>query len=77
MPDTYQCNNCDVTADSLDGWHFVVVGYFHVDGGQPPPGGKTLDAIQPDLVFHAVSCRDAWAARAGISPPAAAVPPPA
>jgi hypothetical protein len=60
MPASYGCDNCDVTADNLNGWLIV----------PNPPGGRTLASTVPDLMFHDVSCRDAWCEKAGITPPA-------
>jgi len=72
MAEAYTCDHCGATAASLDDWFFVVVGHFHVAGGQPPPGGKTLDAALPDLVFDTEACRDAWCAAAQVPPPGGA-----
>jgi hypothetical protein len=69
MADTYTCDHCGATAESLDDWQFVVVGFFHVAGGQPPPGGKTLDATLPDLVFDTQACLDAWRAEVHLTAP--------
>jgi hypothetical protein len=72
MATTYKCDNCEVTATSLTGWYSVVVGFFYDTEVTGPPGGRVLEAANPQLVFHDVACRDAWAERAGVTPP----PPP-
>jgi hypothetical protein len=69
MAVTYHCDNCEVTATSLNSWYFVVVGHFHVDGGLPAGMDKMLDATNPDLVFHSIECRNAWCAKTGVEPP--------
>jgi hypothetical protein len=71
MPASYGCDNCDVTADNLNGWLIVSIQHIYIDPNQPnPPGGRTLASTVPDLMFHDVSCRDAWCEKAGITPPA-------
>jgi len=70
MPISYHCDNCDVEAASLDGWLIVSVMFIHNVPNAPPPGGRTLDTTLPDLLFHAVECRDAWCERAGLVGPA-------
>jgi hypothetical protein len=68
MPITYHCDNCDVTSDSLDGWIIVSVMFIHNEPNVQP-SGRTLDSTAPDLLFHAVTCRDAWCTKAGVAPP--------
>ena len=71
MPASYRCDNCDVTAESLAGWYLISVLLLHQDPTMPvPPGGRTLDVTLPDLMFHAVECRDAWCAKVGLAVPA-------
>jgi hypothetical protein len=70
MPDPYQCDQCDVTAATLDGWILVQILFLHENPEAPvPPGGRTLDATAPDLRFHTAACRDAWCATAGVTVP--------
>ena len=70
MPTSYHCDFCDVSSDSLDGWLLVAVAFLHMDPSVPtPPGGRTLDSTAPDLLFHAVACRDGWCARAELRSP--------
>jgi len=72
MATTYKCDNCEETSTSLVGWYSIVVGFFHDTEVTGPPSGRVLEAISPQLVFHDESCRNAWAATAGVEPP----PPP-
>jgi hypothetical protein len=69
MPTVYHCDNCDAEASSLDGWEVVSVNFMHVVPNAPPPGGRTLNATAPDLLFDTVECRDAWCAKAGLDAP--------
>ncbi len=74
MPTTYECDECHTTAASLDGWLLVSVSFLFMNPNLPaPPGGRTLDATAPDLLFDKPECRAAWCAQAGIAAPA---PPP-
>jgi hypothetical protein len=72
MPISYHCDNCAVTAPTLDGWTIVSVMFLHDVSTAPPPGGRTLDLTAPDLMFHAAACRDAWCEAAGLTPPGGA-----
>jgi hypothetical protein len=75
MPASYGCDNCEVTADSLDGWLIVSVQYMYMDPNQPtPPGGRTLASTAPDLMFHNATCRDAWCEQANLTPPTTTTP---
>lgn len=70
MATTYQCDNCSVTAPSLAGWKMVSVVFITDDPNAPtPPGGRTQEAVAPDLIFHDVTCRDAWCTKAAVAPP--------
>ena len=69
MPISYHCDNCDVTAATLDGWTIVSVMLLHDVSNAPPPGGRTLDATLPDLLFHAEACANAWREKAGLAAP--------
>jgi hypothetical protein len=69
MPISYACDQCGTTAPSLDGWLIVQISFIHVMPNAPPPGGRTLDAMAPDLFFHTAACRDAWLGAAGIPAP--------
>ncbi len=71
MAITYHCDNCDVTASTLNGWSIVSVAFLHENPDAPnPPGGRMLDQTLPDLLFHDVACRDAWCTKAEVTVPA-------
>ena len=68
--------SCKATATSLTGWFIVSVTFLHNDPNQPnPPGGRTQDAIAPDLLFDKLECRSAWCAKADVPEPPPAKPP--
>jgi hypothetical protein len=69
MPISYQCDNCEITAASLDGWLVVSVMFIHYAPGVQP-SGRMLDATAPDLLFHDAACRAAWCSQAGLAAPA-------
>lgn len=76
MPTAYVCEVCRATATTLDGWLIVSAQFISIDPlKQTPPGGRTLDYTAPDLVFDKLECRDAWCAKADVTPPPP--PPPA
>lgn len=66
MPISYKCDNCEVTATTLDGWLIVSVSLLHDVANAPPPGGRTLDQTLPDLLYHDQACLTAWRTKAGI-----------
>jgi hypothetical protein len=70
MPITYHCDTCGTEATSLDGWLVVSVQFISYAPGMPnPPGGRTLNATAPDLLFHASECRKAWCEGAKVAEP--------
>jgi hypothetical protein len=73
MPTTYACDNCGQTATSLDGWYIVSVMFLHTEPNLQP-SGRTLDSTAPDLLFHAVTCRDVWCTKAGVASPVTGTP---
>lgn len=67
---TYQCDNCEETATSLDNWYTVAVGIYYDEPNMPPPGGRTsLSAANPTLAFHSHECVSAWCGKAGVPVP--------
>ena len=70
MPVTYACDHCGASMASLDSALIISVQFIRMDPTQStPPGGRTLDATAPDLLFHAAACRDAWCEQAGLPVP--------
>lgn len=74
MPTNYECDHCGKIAQSLAGWLLIAVQFYSMNPSVPdPPGGRTLDATSPDLLFDTLECRDAWLTAKGFStPPGAA-----
>jgi hypothetical protein len=69
MPMTYHCDTCGATGDGA-GWPTVSVQFIRYNPTAPnPPGGRTLDATAPDLIFDTLVCRDAWCTKAGVPIP--------
>ena len=65
MPVIYQCEMCETTAESSDGWQVVSVSVLHVDASVSL-GGRTLDMTYPDLWFDTKQHRDEWLETAGL-----------
>jgi len=65
----YHCDHCGTTAASLEGWLIVSIQLLHEDPNTPFPGGRTLDATLPDLLFHDLSCFEEWRQPARLSVP--------
>jgi len=76
MATAYTCDQCQVTASNLTGWHVIDLS-FHTIVDTPVPGTRAMIAGSQSHHFHDVACRDAWlaAAKAEIPPPLDLTPP--
>jgi hypothetical protein len=70
MATTYICEICHKTTQDITDWYIVSVQFVHTNPMTPyPPGGRTQQAIAPDLVFDTLTCRSAWCQKAGVDDP--------
>lgn len=70
MATTYACDHCGATATNLTEWFIVAVHFlFDNPGVTQAPGGRTLQASAPDLLFDTIECRQAWCEQAGVTDP--------
>jgi hypothetical protein len=70
MAATYSCEICGATTEDATAWLMASVQFVHTNPIVPyPPGGRTQQAIAPDLMFDKLECRQAWCERAGVPDP--------
>jgi hypothetical protein len=70
MAATYACDHCGVTTPDPTDWLIVAVHFMFTNPGvRQAPGGRTLQASAPDLLFDTIECRQAWCEQAGVTDP--------